>query len=179
MRDAIGSTWLLGIIMAFMILFIGYISIAINLAKSFQVKNAIVTMVENNEGYSKGNDEELENKIRTYLSNQGYSNHGLLNNRQMFDCVADGDPNCESNCLITNDANQCEVWIQKSVEPIKQNNISDGQVDPTGTNSKTIYRITTFFKLEIPAIDVLLSFPVSSDTRAIFDFSDTTGGATP
>lgn len=179
MRDAIGSTWLLGIIMAFMILFIGYISIAINLAKSFQVKNDIVTMVENNEGYSRGHDDELEEKIKAYLSNRGYSNHGLINNRQKFECVVDGNPLCSSDCMIRNDANQCEVFIQKSVEPIKQNNRSDGQVDPTGTNAKTIYRITTFFKLDIPAIDVALTFPVSSDTRAIFDFADTTGGATP
>lgn len=179
MRDATGSTWLLGVVMSLMILFIAYISVAINLAKSFQVKNDIVTMIENNEGYNAGSDSALETKIREYLTSQGYSNHGLLNDRQKFECVLDEDPACSSSCLITNNVNQCEVYIQKSVEPIKQNNRSDGQVDPTGTNSKTVYRITTFFKFDLPILDIGMQFPISSDTRAFFDFANNDGGATP
>ena len=178
MRQAMGATWVLGIIMAFIILFTAYISVAINLAKSFQVKNNLVSMVELNEGYRDG-DVAFVNRVHKYLENEGYYNHGRLNDRQKFDCVVDNNPACSIECLVSNSANQCEVWIQKSVEPIKQNNRSDGQVDPTGTNSKTVYRISTFYKLDVPVIDLAVQFPISSDTRPIFDFANNTGGETP
>lgn len=178
MRQAMGATWVLGIMMSFIILFTAYISVAINLAKSFQVKNNIVSMVELNEGYEEG-DTAFINKVEDYLDHEGYFNHGLINDRQKFNCVVDGNPACSISCLIRNSANQCEVWIQKSVEPIKQNNRSDGQVDPTGTDSKTVYRITTFYKLDVPVIDLAVQFPISSDTRPIFDFANNTGGDTP
>lgn len=173
-----GATWVLGIMISFIILFTSYISVAINLAKSFQVKNNLVSMVELNEGYRNG-DVQFTNRVEKYLDHAGYFNHGRINNRQKFDCVVDNDPLCSVECLISNSANQCEVWIQKSIEPIKQNNRSDGQVDPTGTNTKTVYRITTFYKLDVPVIDLAIQFPISSDTRAIFDFANNTGGGTP
>ena len=49
----------------------------------------------------------------------------------------------------------------------------------TRTNTKTVYRITTFYKLDVPVIDLAIQFPISSDTRAIFDFANNTGGGTP
>lgn len=69
MRESIGGTWLLGFVVAFIVIFSAYLAVSINYTKAFKVKNQIINLIEENEGFSK----DAEEKIYDYLDNIGYA----------------------------------------------------------------------------------------------------------
>ena len=50
MRESIGATWLLGLVIAFIIFFSSFLALSVNYSKAFNVKNNIVDFVEKYEG---------------------------------------------------------------------------------------------------------------------------------
>ena len=68
MRDAFGGAFSIKLMLIFLILYVSFICVAINYARAFRVKNEIINMIEQNEGYS----EALDTRISSYLSSTGY-----------------------------------------------------------------------------------------------------------
>ena len=68
MREAIGGTWLFGLVITFIVFFASFLAVSINYAKAFNVKNEVINIVSKYEG----NNNTTRNKIRSYLRNQGY-----------------------------------------------------------------------------------------------------------
>ena len=52
MRDAIGGVFSLQIILIFVILINGYMAYSVNYTRAFRVKNGIINIVEEREGFS-------------------------------------------------------------------------------------------------------------------------------
>ena len=52
MRESIGGTWLLGFVVLFIVLFSAYLAVSINYTKAFKVKNQIINIIEENEGFT-------------------------------------------------------------------------------------------------------------------------------
>ena len=52
MKDAIGSTWLTGIVIIFIALFAGFLAYSISYTKAFRVNNEIINIIETNEGFT-------------------------------------------------------------------------------------------------------------------------------
>ena len=50
MREAIGGSWLFQIVVAIILIFVGYLCLAINHSKAFNVKNSIITAIELQDG---------------------------------------------------------------------------------------------------------------------------------
>lgn len=50
MREAIGATWIFGIVIVFIVLFTGYLAFSINYAKAFSVKDSIIDTLEKYSG---------------------------------------------------------------------------------------------------------------------------------
>ena len=50
MREAIGATWITGVVLAFIALFSGYLALSINYSKAFKVKDGIVDRLEKHSG---------------------------------------------------------------------------------------------------------------------------------
>ena len=76
MREAIGATWIMGIVIVFVALFSGYLAFSINYSKAFRVKNGIVERIEKHNGfYSEpvtGTVEDIDEFIREI----SYGAHG-------------------------------------------------------------------------------------------------------
>ncbi len=51
MREAIGATWIMGIVIVFVALFSAYLAFSINYSKAFRVKNGIIERIEKNNGF--------------------------------------------------------------------------------------------------------------------------------
>ena len=51
MRDAIGGVFSLQIILVFVILINGYLAYSVNYTRAFRVKNEIINIVEESEGF--------------------------------------------------------------------------------------------------------------------------------
>lgn len=71
MKEAIGSTLLFKLIFAFIVIYMGIMAIGINYAITFRVKNQIVSLLEQFEGY-----DNAKEPITEYLGTVGYYGGG-------------------------------------------------------------------------------------------------------
>ena len=76
MRQAIGSTWLMQLVIIFMLIFVAFLALSINYTKSFKTKNELVNMIEEREGIGSGEDKGALILINNYLN---YNNYLMLN----------------------------------------------------------------------------------------------------
>ena len=67
MREAIGGAFLIKLMMFFIAIYVMFLAIAINYSITFRVKNQIVNLIEQYEGYDNASD-----KIESYLDNIKY-----------------------------------------------------------------------------------------------------------
>jgi len=89
MREAIGGTLLLQIMLVFLTIFISLLAIGVNYTNAYRVKNRIVSIVEEYEGVS-GTEEE----IREYIS--GISSYSGIGN--ILDASEAGAEYVDSTC---------------------------------------------------------------------------------
>ena len=68
MREAIGGTWLFGLVITFIVFFASFLAISINYAKAFNVKNNVVDLISKYEG----NNCNARKTISNYLKYTGY-----------------------------------------------------------------------------------------------------------
>ena len=68
MREAIGGSFMLKLMMVFLVLYVIFLAMALNYAKAFLAKNAIINYIELNEG----NKFYVSNMISNYLDRIGY-----------------------------------------------------------------------------------------------------------
>ena len=78
MRESIGSTWVLQLIILFILLFVGFLTLSLNYSKSYKVKNEVLTIIEKYEGLSSDSVKIINN----FLVQSGYKTMGK--------CGADG-----------------------------------------------------------------------------------------
>ena len=52
MREAIGGTWLFGIVILFIALFSAFLAYSVSYTKAFNTKNEIINIIERNEGFT-------------------------------------------------------------------------------------------------------------------------------
>ena len=64
MREAIGGTFLVKLLMMFLVLYVIFIAMALNYAKAFKAKNSIVDFIEKYEGYNNLSKPEIDNYIQ-------------------------------------------------------------------------------------------------------------------
>ena len=72
MRQATGGTWLLQLMILFILLFVAFITLTLNYSKTNKVKNDVLTIIEKYEGL---NDQSLE-IVDNMLITSGYNGKG-------------------------------------------------------------------------------------------------------
>ena len=72
MRDAFGGAFSIKLMLIFLMLYISFMCVAINYARAFRVKNEIINIVEQNQGYDPTNKIEVDKQINNYLEEVGY-----------------------------------------------------------------------------------------------------------
>lgn len=144
MRESIGGAWIFSIVIVFIVIFISYLAVSINYAKAFRVKNSIVLKIEQNEGLSSNAQDE----IKTYLDNNGYYVYGECDKDEVGIQKMSGSNNKYRFC------------VRKNVDDTNQ------------TFVKTYYRVKVFFRIDLPVIGSLLTFPVTGETKAVYFAND-------
>ena len=84
MRESTGGAWLFGLVITFMVIFVGFLAVMISYSIAFKTKNEVVGIIEKYEGFVDGNytgDEADASPnsvwlINNYLVNSGYANKG-------------------------------------------------------------------------------------------------------
>ena len=146
MRDAFGGAFSIKLMLIFLMLYISFICVAINYARAFRVKNRIINIIEQREGYAT----DIVDDIQTYLNNSGYH-------------IEYTDVKSVSSC---NTLNEEYDEIQTFVEPgycIAKNRPS---YDPNKKN-QDYYLIETYMVFSIPVIRISFPIAVRGETRVI------------
>lgn len=151
MREAMGSTWLIGIIITFIAIFSGFLAYSIGYTKAFKVKNEIINIIENSEGYSVAGkilsimsdseldkDEHTDAKIYKYIKSIGY-------NYSRFE----------------NGSNPCEKSSQLKEGGYCLTKYCDG-------NGSVRYKVTTYISLSIPVINLGFNIPITGETKSMY-----------
>ena len=72
MRQAIGTTWILQLVIIFMLIFVAFLALSINYTKAFKVKNELITIVEKSEGVKEGENGPVY-LLNNYLRYNNYT----------------------------------------------------------------------------------------------------------
>lgn len=150
MREAIGGTWLFTIVIVFIVLFSSYLAISVNYSKAFKVKNGIVDLIEQNEGLSS----ETQTQISNYLDKTGYFVYGECNSKA-------GEKGYESNGA----GNNYKYCIVKT-------NAANEELVAGSTVERAYYKVKVFFRLDLPVLGDIFTFPVTGQTKAIYYAKD-------
>lgn len=160
MREAIGGTWIFTIVIVFIVLFTSYLAISVNYSKAFKVKNGIVSIIENNEGLTSDAQEEVEN----YLQNIGYNVYGSCDT-DMSD--QGGSVEYKKGCLVSATATSAKNRYKYCISKTR---VRDNTLD------KSYYKVTVFFRLDLPVLGNIFTFPVTGETKVIYFAQDSGTG---
>lgn len=158
MREAMGGTWLFGIVALFIVLFSGFMAYSISYTKAFKTKNEILNYIEQAEGFTTAEivdkkpvdrltEDELKNSIavdaRAYrlIKNYGYS----------------GVP--ESECANYGEGQYGGYCVKKKC----LNDLDDDNSSP-----KVVYQVTTFISLNVPILNVTVKLPITGETKTMY-----------
>lgn len=155
MREAIGGSLLFQIVIVFLLLFAGYICLAINYSKAFKVKNEVVDIIERDGSLEKSTIV----KINAYLSESGYFSSGT--------CPSNTEGS-KSNWFGYS-TNETDVnTVSPTVNGVGNYCIKEMIVNAEdGGIGKKYYQVKLFFKFEIPVFGDLFNFSVSGDTEQL------------
>ena len=151
MRESIGGTWIFSICMTFILIFTAYLAISVNYTKAFRIKSHIVNMIEDNNGY--GND--MEEQINTYLIAQNYSASGK--------CKSYSGDWGAPRCIDPRSNGECGACIYSM-------SVDESNDDIFG--EKRYFKVVTFFKFDLPILNVLLKFDIKGDSKPLYQLNN-------
>lgn len=156
MRESIGGTWLTGIVITFLALFAAFLTYEIRYTKAFQVKNKIIEIIEQNEGYTLAANVNNSNRITD------------VKNASPEQLEANGSAEAEIYNFISkvgysyNENQTCPEYSIPGTEEygycLQKYCVNEKNVN------KTTYKVTSFISLEIPVINILVNIPISGET---------------
>ncbi len=160
MRDALGGTVTLVIIVVFIVIALGYMAFNVNYTKAFRMKDKIISLYEDYEGKC---DSECEKHIRDYARTLGYSTDNNLKCPDRLDDLGGTYRNVNG------------LYCVKAVEVVPDrasiSSFSDikGTFDPSDVKPKVYYKIVTKINLKIPIISNVFDFQffyITGDTKS-------------
>lgn len=147
MRQSIGSTWIMQLVIIFTLIFVAFISLTINYTRAFKTKNELVSMIEKYEGIGLGEETGAITIINNYLSYNNYSVQGK----------------CEENeygaTSITSIALEPATNNKKYYYCVRKESTATSAMP-----NRARYRIRIFFHFSLPIIGDLFTFSVEGTT---------------
>ncbi len=167
MKEAVGGTWLFGIVITFIIFFTSYISMSTNYAKAFKVKDELLLTIE----HYKGVNTKSISRINKFMKDIGYFSTGNCNGYKDvdesslatrfkftewygFDVGPAGNPGSSTKNDKT--ANYC----------IRRSKFASGDND-AGHPRSAHYQVVVFFTLDWPIVGALLNVRIEGETSII------------
>lgn len=143
MRQAVGSAFILNLVIIFitlmMLVFVGSISYS----KAYKTKNRIINIIEDNKGYNESSISEIE----TFMADTGYQ-ISLTS-----DCTKVA-PNNESSL----------VYPTSSIKSGYRYCIFENRAS---NDNGVYYTVVTFMKFDFPVIGNYIEFPVKGETKIL------------
>lgn len=152
MRQSVGTTWLLQLMILFILLFVGFIVLTINYNKVVKQKNEILTMIEKNEGL---NDKSIS-LVNNYLTRNGYTTKSKCvsedDEYQVYGAVSlDSDFYNVSDILVEAEPGVDYYYCIKKFE---------------AHNKSNYYQVTLFYSFNLPVIGDASRFNIKGTTSS-------------
>ena len=142
MREAFGGTFMIKLILIFIVFYISFMAVAIDYAKVFRVKNNVINILEQNQFVI---GDSFDN-IDTYLDDVPYNENG--NNSVKSNCDNTEFGSIKNNNTLLTSNGVC----------IKQ----------LGNNTNGIYyKVTAYISIEFPFFGFYFTIPISGETKII------------
>lgn len=154
MREAIGGTWIFGLVIVFIVLFTSYLALSVNYSKAFKVKNKIISIIEENEGLT----DNAQTSIVKYLNDVGYFVYGPCGRDSELEEEGYSEPTGYEGQGVSN---------RKFKYCVATRTTTEGDI-----LSRKYYKVTVFFKFDIPILDSIFTFPVTGETKAVYFAKD-------
>ena len=154
MREAIGSYFLTGIVITFIVLFTGYLCLSINMNKSYKVKNEIINIIQKRNGL----DEEALIEIQNYMSSVGYRTEG--------NCDSGDDNNWRGANVSGSTLNDTRGAF--CVRTIKSEEYRDSDYSKEQFPESVYYQVKVFFAIDLPIVRNLFTFTTMGSTKRLY-----------
>ena len=148
MRQTIGTTWILQLMILFILLFVGFIILTLNYSKVIKLKNETVSIIEKYEGLNNTSIGFINN----YLTTSGYATKGKC---QTGTYGVYGALSLESNSLENLETANPDSTYFYCIKKYEGQNISN------------YYQITLFYKFNLPVIGNASSYTVKGTSTNI------------
>lgn len=142
MRQSIGGSWLIGLMVLFILLFSGYIILTMDYNKSVRVKNEAISLIEKYEGLN----EESITLLNNYLNASGYRTTGTCGEKDgVYGSV---DIFNSSELEETSEGQEYYYCVKKY----------------KGANTSHYYQITLFYRFTLPVLGNMSQFTIQGST---------------
>ncbi len=161
MKESIGNAFVMGLFVTFTFLTLLILTFAINYSRASKVKNRLVNYVQTYAENSLSNsassfdflyNDDFKRDVELVLSKVGYRRKTNLNYYEQ---------NCHdydnTNGVITMDTTSTNF---------------DYCIYAFPTSRGYFYRVVTYMYFDIPVIGTTLKFPISGETKTIYDLGD-------
>lgn len=152
MRETIGGTWIMQLVIIFMLIFVAFLALSLNYSKAFQMKNELLTMIEKKEGLTDGSNGSIA-LINNYLLVNGY--HAKRACPVGSYGVSDLNGTTAESVTSASSSKQYYYCVSKFDSPSRNH------------NDKVYYRINIFFYFNLPVIGDIFKFSINGSTNDI------------
>ncbi len=157
MKESIGGVSLFNIVIVFVLLFTGYISLSINYSKAYNVKNELLNIIKNQGGVctsdrpnNTNNCYNFAEQIQDYFKEANYRSTGNCD-------TSDGWLGYSRNGDLIRDGKNSAFCV-KAVKP-KSN---------TELPNALYYQIKVFYQLDLPIINSMFEFSIFGETSRVY-----------
>ena len=167
MKESIGGTWLYGLAITLIALFTTFVSVTTNYARTYKIKDHIISIIEANDGVT----EDTLTEIGDYLSSTGYASTGECpesrgTNAQWHpfkngDKAPSGYGGAVNFCIIKHTVT-CRV---KSADGT-QSSLRGQQA--YNSFPRAYYGVATFFRLDWPILRQVIKLNLTGETSVIY-----------
>ena len=166
MKEAVGGTWLFGIVIAFIVFFTVYLSMSTNYAKALKVKDEIISTIEHYKGVSEPDDGTpgTLDTINGYLNRVGYFASGRCSNYTGSD-----DPRKNFSQWLAFRTGSTVPLTGSNAEGnycIRRSKFETG-ADDAGHPRSAYYQVVVFFTLDWPIVGALINVRIEGETSMI------------
>ena len=143
MRQTIGGTWILMLVIIFILLFSAFIILTLNYSRTVRVKNEVIDMIEKYEGL---NSQSIE-LVNNYLEYTGQVTTGV--------CVDETTPGVYGAISLSSNVLEPARGGAEYYYCVKKYN---------GINTTNYYQITIFYQFNLPILGNTGGFEINGST---------------
>ncbi len=154
MKDAFGGAFILRIMIIFFIVFISFMVVAVDFAKTYRVKNGVINILERNVISDEVNVDSIKSKVEDYLKKDVKYRPALV--PSIFEKIS------SKSCKI----NATSGYVSGNVYGVCIEPVVD-----SGSTSY-YYRVTAYMVVESSFLNFNVPIPIKGETRIISNMFD-------